>query len=404
MSRIFDVFRPVIRVVVRRAWAVVVVAALMTVVGFYFARQLSIDTDFSNLIPSDYASVQALEALRETVGSETTAEVVIRSPSFDANKAFAEAFIPRALELEDPATGEPYLARVDYEKDTEFLERNALYFATSAELDSLERYLRDRIRDAKLEANPFYFDLDDEEDAAEDEGFDIERGLHEVYDQVVGKRYPINDDSTIMVLRFYPTGSQTNIGFIEGLYDDLESLAGELDPASYHAEMDVILAGRLLRQLVEIQAITGDVVTSFAAGVASVLLVVLLYFFYKGYTARAGHRFAGRVFLTQVARTPAMAVLIGAPLLMSLAWTFGVAYLTYGTLNLMTSTLGLVLFGLGIDYGIHFYARYSEERRSGLSVAEAAEVTFGTTGQAIAVGAMTTAGALYVLMLADFRG
>ena len=99
-----------------------------------------------------------------------------------------------------------------------------------------------------------------------------------------------------------------------------------------------------------------------------------------------------------------MALLIGLPLLMSLAWTFGIAALVYGTLNLMTSTLGLVLFGLGIDYGIHFYARYTEERAAGLDVEGAAETTFVSTGQAIAVGALTTAAALYVLMFADFRG
>jgi len=70
----------------------------------------------------------------------------------------------------------------------------------------------------------------------------------------------------------------------------------------------------------------------------------------------------------------------------------------------MTSTLGLVLFGLGIDYGIHFYARYTEERGRGYSVSDAAEITFVSTGQAITIGALTTASALYILVFADFRG
>ena len=99
-----------------------------------------------------------------------------------------------------------------------------------------------------------------------------------------------------------------------------------------------------------------------------------------------------------------MALLIGLPLLMSLTWTFGLAFLAYDTLNLMTSTLGLVLFGLGIDYGIHFYARYAEERGQGYSITDAAEITFTSTGQAITVGAFTTAFALYVLVIADFKG
>ena len=405
MSRLSDALRVFIRLVVRQVWTVVLLALVVSVVGFWFARQLRIDTDFSNLVPRDYPSVQALEALRETVGSEATVDVAIVSPSFEANKAFAEQLIPRALALAPSPQAEPYLNRVDFEKDTAFLEQNALYFATYAELDSLESYLRDKIRDAKLDANPFFFDLDDEEDESDDEtAYDPERDLQEVYDHIIGKRYPVNEDSTIMALRFYPSGSQTDIGFIETLYDDLDALIVELTPTAYHPEMKVAPAGRLLRQLVEVRAISDDVLGSFAAGVTAVLLLVVGYFFYKGYTARAGHRFSRRVLTAQLVRIPVLAGLIGIPLLMSLSWTLGVAWFAFGKLNMMTSTLGLVLFGLGIDYGIHFYARYTEERSLGRTAADAAESTFTSTGKAIALGAFTTAAALYVLTGADFRG
>ena len=405
MSRLSDALRVFIRLVVRQAWTVVLLALVVSVVGFWFARQLRIDTDFSNLVPRDYPSVQALEALRETVGSEATVDVAIVSPSFEANKTFAEQLIPRALALAPSPQAEPYLSRVDFEKDTAFLEQNALYFATYAELDSLESYLRDKIRDAKLDANPFFFDLDDEEDESDDEAaYDPERDLQEVYDHIIGKRYPVNEDSTIMALRFYPSGSQTDIGFIETLYDDLDALIVELTPTAYHPEMKVAPAGRLLRQLVEVRTISDDVLGSFAAGVTAVLLLVVGYFFYKGYTARAGHRFSRRVLTAQLVRIPVLAGLIGIPLLMSLSWTLGVAWFAFGKLNMMTSTLGLVLFGLGIDYGIHFYARYTEERSLGRTAADAAESTFTSTGRAIALGAFTTAAALYVLTGADFRG
>ena len=307
MSRLSDALHVFIRLVVRQAWAVALLALVVSIAGFWFARQLRIDTDFSNLVPRDYPSVQALEALRETVGSEATVDVAIVSPSFEANKAFAEQLIPRALALAPGPQAEPYLRRVDFEKDTAFLEQNALYFATYAELDSLESYLRDKIRDARLEANPFFFDLDDEEDESEDEAaYDPERDLEEVYDHIVGKRYPVNEDSTIMALRFYPSGSQTDIGFIETLYDDLDALIAGLTPTKYHPEMQVVPAGRLLRQLVEVRAISDDVLNSFAAGVTAVLLLVVGYFFYKGYTARAGHRFSRRVLVAQLVRIPAL--------------------------------------------------------------------------------------------------
>src|SRR5690625_7319901 len=104
---------------------------------------------------------------------------------------------------------------------------------------------------------------------------------------------------------------------------------------------------------------------SFGAGVLTVLLIVMAYFTYKAYVARAGRRYNAPALFSSLARAPVMGVLIGIPLLMSLTWTFGIAYVAVGALNLMTSTLGLVLLGLGIDYGIDCYARLYEDRALG---------------------------------------
>lgn len=398
--------RPFIRLVIRRAGLVLGTAVVMSLIGLFFASRLTVDTDFSKLIPSDYPSVQALERLREEVGGESSVDVIIQSPSFEANRQFAEALIPQALELQGSRRSEPYLNRVDYRRDTRFLESNALYFASPSELDSLETYLDQKVEQARLEANPFFFDIEDdfedEEEGASDEA--MLENLDEAYRNIVGTEYPVSDDSTVMVVRFYPSGSQTNLKFIGDVYRDLGRLTESMGPETYHPEMQVELAGRLLRQLVEVRSITDDVLSSFGAGVLAVLLVVVFYFSYKAYRARVGRRFDRRVLLTKLARAPVMAALIGIPLLMSLTWTFGLAYMAFSTLNLMTSTLGLVLFGLGIDYGIHFYARYSEERARGHSLEKAIETTFASTGQAITVGALTTAAALYVLVFAHFKG
>jgi len=407
MDRLFEALRPFIRGVVRHTVWVLAVAVLLTGVGGYLSANLSIDTDIANLVPQDYESVKALNKLQRTVGGESDMAVAIVSPSFEANKRFAEDLIPKALSLKrDTDTSETYLTRVDYKREITFLKNNALYFASKPELRQVERFLQESIEEAKQArraANPFYFELDTgEADSAETE--DTGQQLENVYDRLIGKRYPISDDSTTMVLRFYPSGTNTDIGYIENLYADVRTLVDQMEPASYHPDMKVVLAGRLYRRLVEIQTIWSDVAGSFGTGVGTVLLVVILYFLYKAYRTRAGDRFDGTILLQELFRAPVMGLVIGVPLLMSLAWTGGVAYLLFGNLNLMTSTLGLVLFGLGIDYGTFFYPRYAEERGEGQSVVDAVEVTFTNTGQAIAVGALTTAGALYVLTAADFKG
>ncbi|PSQ69003.1 MAG: transporter, partial [Bacteroidetes bacterium QH_2_64_26] len=407
MDRLFDALRPFIHGVVRHAVWVLALALVLTGTGGYLASNLDLDTDISNLVPKDYESVQALRKLQRTVGGESDMAVAIVSPSFDANKQFAEDLIPKALSLKRAQdTSGTYLTRVDYKRDVEFLKDNALYFASDQEFRQVEDFLQDQIEEAKQarqEANPFYFELEEEE---EDTTETAESGeeLEGVYDRLIGTRYPVSDDSTTMVLRFFPSGSNTDIGYIENLYADARDLIDRMDPESYHPEMTVVLAGRLYRQLVEVRTLWNDVAGSFGVGVGTVLLVVILYFLYKSYRVRARRRLDWRALLRELVRAPVMGLVIGVPLFMSLAWTGGAAYLLFGRLNLMTSTLGLVLFGLGIDFGIHFYARYSEERAAGHSISDAAERTFASTGQAIAVGALTTAGALYVLTVADFKG
>ena len=400
MSSLFERLRPLVRGVVRHALWVLLVAAMLSALGVRQAATLRIDTDLANLIPPEYPSVQALERLRETVGGESSAAVAIESPSFEANKAFAEALIPQILALENAEGGGKVFQRVEYRKETAFLKQNALYFATPAELDLLEEWLEEKIVEARLEANPMFFDLEDEETEPDSVG----QELAAIYNEIVSKEYPISDDSLTMVVRFFPTEASSDISFIQHAYAGMDRAVAALDPAAFHPRMTVTTAGRLYRQMIEITTIQKDVLNSFGSGVAAVLLFVLAYFLYKSYTARVGWTFKPSVLLVELARVPALALIIGVPLLMSLSWTFGLAALAYGSLNLMTSTLGLVLFGLGIDYGIHFYARYSEERAGGRSVMDAADVTFSSTGQAITIGALTTAMALFVLVVADFRG
>lgn len=403
MERFFSSLRPLIRFVARKPGVVIAIAVLFTLLGLSKAVKLSIDPDFAKLLPADYVSVQAIERLRDNVGGSSEAAVAIVSPSPSANRAYAEVLIPVAMTLKSNVTGEPLFTRVEYRKDVDFVKDNALYLASEAELSEVEDYLYETQEEAVLEENPFFFDLDDEDDDVA--GLEERREeLRTVYDQLVASEYPVSDDSTTLVVRFHPAGTQTNVNFTADLYEKLDSLTTALGPANYHPEMQIVLAGRLQRSLVEIRAITDDLFSSFGAGVLTVIVLVVGYFFYKSLHVRRWIPWTFRRVLAELARLPALAVVVSLPLLMSLCWTFGVAQVLYGELNLMTTTLGLVLFGLGIEFGIHTYGRYSEERRDGHSVADAVETSFLSTGQALTTGACITAAAFYSLLIADFKG
>jgi len=83
MEHIFLALKPFIRGVARHPLVVIAAGLALAALAFGFALNLRIDSDLSALIPPHYASVQALEKLRDQVGGESEAAVAIESPSFD---------------------------------------------------------------------------------------------------------------------------------------------------------------------------------------------------------------------------------------------------------------------------------------------------------------------------------
>jgi predicted RND superfamily exporter protein len=370
-----------------------------------FAVQLRIDTNLKNLLPEKNPHVLAMDELQNTVGGETAMEVAIKSPSFEDNRMFARDLVRRSLKLYDEGTNNYFFERAEFRKETEFLRENALYFATSEELNDVNQYLRDEIQQAKEEANPFLIDFEEDDTDSGTDGEEISE-FEGTYDSLIPSEYSISNDSTIMVVRFYPTGSKSNLSYLRNMFSSYDSLLAEVNPQSYNPQMQVRYGGRLKRHLSEIDSIMNDVFSSFASGISSVILLVMFYFFFKKYInyRRGNTEEQERTFWEHLIRIPVPVFVIGLPLIISLSWTFGVTYFVLGMLNTMTSVLFVILFGMGIDYGIHFYARYIEFRAQGETVLDALYRTYDNTGSAIIVSGLTTAFSLFVLVIARFRG
>ena len=408
MRKFISLFKPLINLNINHPYWVLITAIVLAVFAGSYAIKLQVDTDLANLLPDTHPNVQALEQLQATSGGETEMEVAIKSPSFEANVEFAEKLAEESLKLHYDRHDAPFFNRAEFRRDTEFLKDNALYLATMEELIGITDYLQAEIDQAREEANPFYVDFDDDFD--DDEEFeeaddDLER-FRDSYDILVPSEYPVNADSTLAILTLYPSGSRSDTRYLEDMFEEYRGLIDRLEPASFHPEMEVQFGGRLKRHLNELDSIMSDVLNSFATGVSSVILLVLLYFSIKKYvnyrrsdTSQQKHSLGSHLI-----RAPVPVLVIGVPLLISLMWTFGITYAHLGVLNTMTSVLFVILFGLGIDYGIHYYARYIELRAAGYTVANSINQAYEKTGSAIAVSAFTTAAALFVLMFADFRG
>jgi len=78
-------------------------------------------------------------------------------------------------------------------------------------------------------------------------------------------------------------------------------------------------------------------------------------------------------------------------LLVSLVWTTAYAMATVGEFNTISAAFGVLLMGLGVDFGIHFGLRYEEEAYRGLPVSDALAGAAAGTGGAISLCALTSA-------------
>ena len=90
------------------------------------------------------------------------------------------------------------------------------------------------------------------------------------------------------------------------------------------------------------------------------------------------------------------------PILLTIAINFGFMGWAGMTFDVINALVASVVVGVGIDYSIHVYSRYREERGNGREPREAAVATLATTGRAVLMNAAAVAAGFLVLLLSTF--
>ena len=85
-------------------------------------------------------------------------------------------------------------------------------------------------------------------------------------------------------------------------------------------------------------------------------------------------------------------------------WACGCITLTIGYVNVLSIAFASILFGMGIDYGIYYVARYLQVRVHTESTSEALVQTSGLVGPGILTGACTSAIAFLAAGFTEFPG
>jgi uncharacterized protein len=371
------VFRLISHLTYRRYREILIVSTLLTVVCSYFVYQLilRLETDIAALIPKNYTSVRTLEDIKDRVGGVGSLIVLAECEDFEASKRFVDDL---AVELQKE-TYWKYVNYVDYQRDVEFFKQNALLYMDLDDLEEIHDRIDDRVAQEKLKLSPLFISLgdDDEEESLDFEDIKARYTRNGDSDGV----YYTNPERTIVAVEVSASGTSSNIGFAREMYDAVRQAVAEVGPSSYHPDLSVSIGGTFKNKIDEYSVIINDIKSTLLFGVLGVILLLTVYF-----------------------RQPLAALFVAIPLIMGLTWAFAITFWVIGNLNTMTGFLFVILFGLGIDFGIHMFARYLEDRMQFMDVRGAIETMQSRTGQAIFTAALTTSMAFYSLTITDFKG
>lgn len=369
-------YRRIVHYIYHHYIGIILVSLVLAGGGGYFASKLKIKVDFATLLPDDYKSVHELNRIKQRVGGIGPLMVVILEEDMD--KA-----IDILHKLADALEDDPLISSISRGRNAQLVSQNRLLYMDIADLEEIETRLVDHIDEEKRKQSPLYFSLDDEEEAGLDFS-DIEGKYRKKFNAYStdgpGKDYHLSrnrqDEVIGVILRVYPTGIITDLDFSRQLIANIDSTVAAIDP-----QIQYTYKGPFKTTSRQYEIILNDLLSTGLYGFLGVLLLIMIYF-----------------------RQPLAPLFVAVPLLMSIAWTFGITKLAIGNLNMITAGMFAIIFGLGIDFGIHVFARYREARRRGLDVEEALNETVSQTGSALTTTALTTALAFYSLMVTDFKG
>lgn len=335
--------------------------------------------DIRELLPEGARSVQTLRELERRFGGWSQLSILVESPSRDANRKFSDDLVAALQKIEGVRSARN---RVGPERD--FFEPRWHLFV---ELDDLE-LIRERIEDAgdaaRRRANPLLVDLDGSDTATMSLDFSDITAKYESRRAAVQRfedgYFESKDGKTLAVI-LRRRGLAFALGESQRIVNEVQAAVARLKPGTYHDELVVGLGGDVKNVLEVHESLIEDLIA--ATSIVTVLLLAVVLGYYRRWRAL---------------------YLIGIPVLVGTAWTFGISHFAVGYLNASTAFLAAIIPGNGVNFGLIMLARYIEERRRGRSIDDSLGDAVRHTWQATSTAAAAASIAYGSLIATDFLG
>jgi hypothetical protein len=387
------------RLLVTRPWLVLGVLLALLGVSFWATTKLTINSNQLDLISQDLPEVQDVKRVIDMVGGSGHLMFALRGDDVATLKKVADD-LAAGLQAD-----KENVRSVTYKLPVEFAQQKMVLFIETKDLAEgrkrIMAYLRDQIR----RSNPFFFEIKNKE-PVKLELDDLIQKYSSVGKRSIRDEYNLSLDSKMLMVLIKPMWDSNELGktkvYVEKLRKDLA--AYEQRPGSNGVK------------LVENYELIGKN----ADGTDKTLPEkTVLYGFAGSYKTAVDDSYAIEESLEPVSLLAFAAIFIitiiffrklAPTLIVSLGtvvgtiMTMGFAYITVGELNMITSILGALLLGFGIDYGIHFIFRTRLELGQGKRYDVAIQDAVINAGRPALVSAVVTAGSFFMLLASEFRG
>lgn len=421
------------KLAVKHTGKVLIGAFIFTMLMFYGAFQIKIRNQFSDMMPQDIPQIQSFNNLIKEFTSDAVVMLTIESKDKDLKrmKECADGiseilkYIPeyRVKEGQDlslfqqleitsgkfPVEGVLYdslnlVKRIDAKFEMDFFKKHGLIIQKSKDIDnflnmyselefgSLLTHLNDNFEKEFVDDSENLNSLDGENQAI--------TGLENIFDFInsfsqyiqlkdtlavkkstnkfiFGENYFISSDKTLLLITITPTVSSSNwdktIILSRGIKEKLKSYK-KLFP-----DLEFGLSGVPILGQEENDAVMADM------GISSLMALLIILTILVG---------AFRSW-----KNPFNSVVV---LVIAIIWVSGLLGLTLEYLNIMSAMFGIILIGLGIDFGIHILSGLKEGFDEGLDLEKSVSNMYDKVGDGVMTGAFTTALVFFTLMTTGF--
>ena len=346
---------------------VLLIALILSGISVYLAVDLKFNPKMDNLLPQDLPLIKEFnKVVRKTGGSGPLVVVLENLDPIQSSEVIDQ--------LANVFKNIPGTQFVDSKIPKKFLKDKQLLLIPRNDLLELESLMTQAIDYARGQFGGFL----------EEETFNPVRlrklaKNYQIFEEI--EPYHKGKQKNNYYIFIKAKGTVTNTDFTEDFVSRVQEEIKKSGLEEKYEGLKINLTGSMMVRLEENNFIQGDLKN--AAVIAAFLAISIIFIYTRSWFSIP---------------------LVIFPLLISLTYTFALARLLIGHLNIISGFLVAILMGLGIDYGIHLYIRFKQELLKEKTISESVEVVVTQVGRSGLIAMLTTMSVFSILSFSDFQG